>query len=106
MTPAWVEAVKPEAQTVEWRDALREGLSLRVTPKGRRTWYVRYSFAGRERRYRLGVFPAVKLAAAESQHARRWDEPATAWIHRANGSVSAWAIPSPRRLPLGSPIRS
>jgi integrase len=64
MTPKWVETLKPEAATVEWRDAERDGLSLRVTPSGKRAWYARYSFAGRERRLKLGVFPALKLAAA------------------------------------------
>jgi len=66
MTPAWVSAVKPEAATVEWSDEAERGLTLRVRPSGRKTWYARYTFADSDRRYRLGRFPTLSLSKARS----------------------------------------
>jgi integrase len=64
MTPAWVEAVKAESAVVEWRDAGADGLSLRIEPTGRKTFYARYTFGGADRRFKLGPHPAVTLKAA------------------------------------------
>ena len=64
MTPAWIASVKPESAQVEWRDTGADGLSLRVEPTGRKTFYARYTFAGRDRRFKLGSHPAVTLKAA------------------------------------------
>jgi len=60
----WVKALKPGLRPVEYSDALQRGLVLRVQPSGRRTWIVRYTVDGRERRFKLGAYPDLKLKAA------------------------------------------
>jgi integrase len=62
--PAWVVAVKPEAVPVEWSDEAQRGLVLRIQPTGRKTWIARYWFNGRDRRYKLGTYPELRLKAA------------------------------------------
>lgn len=50
------------------------GLLIRVSPEGRKTWFLRYRTAdGRQPRYKLGTFPAtgVKDARERAQAARR-----------------------------------
>jgi integrase len=71
MTPAWVAAVKPEAEPVEYPDEAERGLVLRVQPTGRKTWYARYTFKGKDRRYRLGPFPALSLKDARAAARRK-----------------------------------
>lgn len=66
MTPAWVSRVKPEAAPIEYRDLGERGLVLRVEASGLRTWVLRYTFAGRDRRYKIGASPAVTLKAARA----------------------------------------
>jgi len=72
--PAWVEALKPGPVPVEWRDTETRGLSLRVEASGKKSWWVRYSYAGRERRFRIGAFPEVKLAKARDTAEKRRGE--------------------------------
>jgi integrase len=64
MSPAWVESVQPLSKPVEYRDEDTSGLLLRVEPTGHKAWYVRYSFHGEGRRFKLGVFPETTLAKA------------------------------------------
>lgn len=64
MTPTWAARVAPEAAPVDWKDKGTAGLVLRVEVSGRKTWICRYTFAGKDRRYRLGTFPATSLATA------------------------------------------
>jgi integrase len=64
--PAWVDALKPEPAIVEYRDAERPGLVLRVEVSGKKSWYARYTFAGRDRRYRIGPQSATTLKAART----------------------------------------
>jgi integrase len=66
MSPAWLQAVKAEAKDVEWKDAKTPGLSLRMTKKGVATWYVRYVFEGRPRRFKLGLLKDVGLSDART----------------------------------------
>jgi len=66
MAPAWVEAVRPQARPVEYRDAVQRGLVLRVEPSGRKTWVCRYTFEGAEQRVTLGTFPETKLSRART----------------------------------------
>jgi integrase len=66
MMPAWVASVKPEAKAVDYTDEEARGLVLRAEVSGLKTWVLRYTFAGRGRRYRLGTFPAMTLAKARA----------------------------------------
>lgn len=62
-----------EGKRTDYADAVCRGLTLRVTPKGARTFCYRYEdAAGRSMRLRLGDFPALTLAKArEAAYAAR-----------------------------------
>lgn len=49
----------------DYYDKATPGLSLRVSPEGTKTWFLKYlTQAGAQRRLKLGRFPDVRLAAA------------------------------------------
>jgi len=56
--------LRPAAHAVDWRDTITDGLSLRVSPGGAKTWYVLYKRAGQDRRKKLGRYPELTLANA------------------------------------------
>lgn len=43
------------------------GLYIKVTPKGKKTWYFIYSFEGRQDRIRLGAYPGISLSGARQR---------------------------------------
>jgi hypothetical protein len=101
MTPAWVASVKPEAGPVEWRDVGKgaaRGLVLRVEVSGLRTWVLRYTFAGRDRRFKIGASPAVSLKAARTSALRMG--PAGTTVSAIPGTLSIKGPPL-----SGSPFR-
>lgn len=63
-TDRGVKGLRPEAHAVDWIDALTQGLSLRVSSGGAKTWYLLYRFAGKARRKKLGRYPDLTLADA------------------------------------------
>jgi integrase len=67
LTDKTIQAAKaPKAGRVELWDAKTPGLCLRVTPR-LKTWVYRYRTAdGRQPRFRLGEYPAMKLADAQT----------------------------------------
>lgn len=67
MTPAWVQAVRPEEKAVDYRDASTRGLYLRVERSGRKTWVCRYMFEGALQRLTIGTFPETTLARARTR---------------------------------------
>jgi integrase len=67
LTDPWLKVLRPEARPVEYRDTRQRGLVLRVEPTGRKTWVARYSFAGRDRRFRIGAYPETTLAKARKR---------------------------------------
>lgn len=66
LTAAFVASVKPNSdRQVEYRDDKQPGLSLRVSPGGKKSWTMRYrTHAGEQRRLTLGQHPAVTLSQA------------------------------------------
>jgi integrase len=67
-TARWVEGVKPPATgQIDYFDAKPPGVGLRVSNKGRKTWFVMYRSGGRLRRLTLGTYPALTLADARDQ---------------------------------------
>jgi integrase len=65
LTAAFVERIKPDpSKRVEIPDTIVVGLYLTVQPSGHRSWCVRYRHARRPRKYTIGAYPAVSLAAA------------------------------------------
>ncbi len=102
-------------ETSEYRDKKLPGFGIRVTPKGRKAFFVRYRIKGRTQQERmpLGLYPDTKLAdaraaaraalgAASMGHDPKAEvgtpddvtvaELATAWIeHHAKRKRASWA---------------
>jgi integrase len=57
----------PSVGQHDYFDQKPPGLGLRVTPRGRKTWFVMYRVHGRLRRYTLGTYPSVSLADARQR---------------------------------------
>lgn len=65
LTETSIKALVPDAARYDVRDSEVKGLVLRVAPSGRKSWSVSYrNRQGRQQRYTLGVWDAVKLARA------------------------------------------
>ncbi|PSV49993.1 tyrosine-type recombinase/integrase [Photobacterium indicum] len=47
--------------------AYGKGLSIRISPKGKITWVLRYNFNGAPARVKLGEYPAMKIKEAQDQ---------------------------------------
>ena len=62
LTDAKIKAAKPMGKQYTLNDG--EGLSLIVTPKGRKWWKFRYQMAGRRTELSLGIYPYVSLQDA------------------------------------------
>ena len=56
-----------EERLRDFSDGRVPGLSLRVFASGRRSWYLKYRQNGKQRRYKLGDYPALGLAAARQR---------------------------------------
>jgi integrase len=64
----------PATGRIDYNDTVQDGLSLRVTSHGARSWAVRYYLAGRQRRATLGTYPDLGLADARKRaHDARQD---------------------------------
>ncbi len=70
LTDKYVKSLSPPADgRIEVSDDGLPGFSLRVTAKGKKTWYVRYRVRGsaQQQRYTIGPYPGVSLAAARER---------------------------------------
>jgi integrase len=68
LTDLFVERVKPPAQgRAEYFDATFGGLALRVTETGHKSWSLYYRMSGRQRRFTIGGYPAIKPAQARRE---------------------------------------
>ena len=59
-----IPKLKPGTTAYYVPDGLIDGLQLRVASDGTKSWSLRYRIHGRQRRYTLGPYPALSLAAA------------------------------------------
>ena len=67
LTDRSVRNLKPKDRKYEvWEG---NGLGIRVTPKGTKSWLFVYHFNGRSRMMTLGRYPKVSVAAAHKDHA-------------------------------------
>lgn len=83
---AKLEAIR--GKRTEWRDTIRQGLVLRVTPSGERTYAVEYSWRGSSRRETLGPIERWELGAARAK------------AKKIRGAVDAKQDPKAERLLL------
>ena len=68
LTDLFVERVTaPPRGRTEYFDASFPGLALRVSDKGRKSWSLFYRLHGRQRRFTLGRYPAIKPAQARTE---------------------------------------
>jgi len=64
LTAAAVEKLKPGQTRREIPDGRVGGLYFLIQPNGKRSWAMRFRFAGRSRKFTLGQYPAIDLKAA------------------------------------------
>ena len=65
LTNKIAEHVDPHpSRRIEIRDALLPGFGLRVTPQGRKSWFVVGRVASRQVRHTIGTYPSVSLSDA------------------------------------------
>ena len=67
LTNKTVEALKPKAKRYEVRDTYCPGFGVRVTPKGRKTFFVAYRYGTEQRRSTIGIHPITKLSEARAE---------------------------------------
>ena len=57
--------LKPKGQKqIDYFDEETRGFGLRVSPGGTKAWFLKYVYNGKQRRDRLGEYPAIGLADA------------------------------------------
>lgn len=83
----------PTTGRIDYHDTVQDGLSLRVTSHGARSWSVRYYLAGRQRRATLGAYPGLSLADAR-ERAHRTRREAQDGIDRATSKRTARTVPT------------
>ncbi|WP_430428736.1 tyrosine-type recombinase/integrase [Parasphingorhabdus sp.] len=67
LTNKTVEALKPQGKRYEVRDAYCPGFGVRITPNGRKTFFVSYRYGIDQRRPSIGIYPITSLSNARTQ---------------------------------------
>ncbi len=67
LTNAWLQSNYRKEHDKGFEKADRDGLGVRVSPKGKLTWQMRYRFAGKAKRVDIGTYPAVSLKDARTE---------------------------------------
>jgi hypothetical protein len=86
LTSLTVEQIKPKASRFEIPDSKIIGLRLIVQPSGFKSWAVRYTINGRDRRLSLGPYPRIgleqarRLASAALRAVAEGNDPAAAKV--------------------------
>lgn len=70
ITDAWLKANSGKPRAAREEKADREGLSVRITPKGKITFQLRYRYDGRPCRLDLGTYPLMSLKEARAEALR------------------------------------
>lgn len=70
ITPAWLNAHINKPQEKVFEKADRDGLSVRVSAKGKITFQLRFRFAGKPQRCDIGTYPLIGLADARKEALR------------------------------------
>lgn len=67
LTDKALEALKPLAKRYEVHDLYCPGLSVRVSPEGRKSFTVKYRYGVSQKRLTIGVYPRMPLAKARER---------------------------------------
>jgi len=62
-----LESLGPEDKAIEYFDVITSGLGMRVSVKGTKSFFYRYRFHGRNKRYNIGSFPGISLKLARQR---------------------------------------
>jgi integrase len=62
-----LESLGPEQKSIEYFDVITSGLGMRVSVKGTKSFFYRYRFHGRNKRYNIGSFPGISLKLARQR---------------------------------------
>ena len=79
LTDKTIEALKPEPKRYEVHDLRCPGLTLRVSPTGRKSFYIRFRYGLAQKHPMLGVYPRMSLATAR--------EKANDWLRQADEGI-------------------
>jgi hypothetical protein len=66
-TDRYINNLKPQEK--EFFVTEGRGLAIRVQPSGIKTFYLRYTFKGKEKKLALGTYPIISLAEAHDKYA-------------------------------------
>lgn len=96
----WLKANSGKPRAIREEKADRDGLSVRITPKGKITFQLRFRYDARPCRLDLGTYPLMSLkdARAESQRLRAQLEQGM-----TPGSLGNWKSRRSSRLTPSSP---
>lgn len=67
LTDKTLEGLKPQIKRYEVHDLHCPGLSVRVSPEGRKTFTVKYRYGVKQKRLTIGVYPRMPLAKARER---------------------------------------
>lgn len=67
LTEAWLKANSGKAREKVTEIADREGMSVRISPKGKIVFQLRYRFNGKLKRFDLGIYPLMSLKHAREK---------------------------------------
>jgi len=67
LTAKFCKTVKPAEKPVEYWDTYLTGMSLLVSPRGKRTFYTKFRTHGKQRRRQIGPYPIVTLDEARDR---------------------------------------
>ncbi len=70
LSDAWLKANSNKARPALAEFSDRDGLSVRVTPRGKVVFQLRYRYDGKHKRADLGSYPALNLKAARTESQR------------------------------------
>ena len=62
-----LESLGPEDKAIEYFDVITSGLGMRVSVKGTKSFFYRYRFHGKNKRYSIGNFPGISLKLARQR---------------------------------------
>lgn len=79
LTDKTIEALKPQPDRYEVHDLRCPGLTLRVSPKGRKSFYIRFRYGLVQKHPMIGVYPRMSLATAR--------EKANDWLRQADEGI-------------------
>jgi integrase len=69
LSDSWLRTNNGKPVEKEYAKPDRDGLSVRVSPKGRLTFQIRYSIDKKERKHSIGVYPSMSLKEAREKAA-------------------------------------